>query len=111
MLRKKVGVEVMQKGRYKNVVYIDNFDNDLFEQAIFILKPQAIKNNRRSYDYALQEARKIVNSYGAQKSYIFKPENHISKAQLLLKQKNRLYPWLIAGSAVCAIAAGAAILF
>lgn len=49
----------MIKGVNKNVIIIRNLKNDIFEEAIFILKPQKRKPKKSA---VLKEVRKIIET-------------------------------------------------
>jgi len=51
------------RGIHKQIVVLNEFENPLFEQAIFILRSDASKNANRTSDNVLKEARSVVNGY------------------------------------------------
>lgn len=52
----------MTKGIHKQVVVLNEFENSLFEQAIFILRPEAARRHKGA-EGVLKEAREVVSNY------------------------------------------------
>lgn len=52
----------MVKGISKQVIVVNSPDKKMFDQAIFILSDEAMKNNGVSNDELLKEARSLINS-------------------------------------------------
>jgi len=61
----------MIRGTHKQIVVLQEFENTLFEQAIFILKPDAIRDYKKNPEDVVREARKVVDTY-AQRNGITK---------------------------------------
>ena len=53
----------MVKGAARRVVVVNSPDPRYFEQAIFVLKPDAAKKMGKSHDELLSEARMLAESY------------------------------------------------
>ena len=53
----------MIKGIHKQVVVVRDFNCDVFEQAIFVLKPETNGSTRKSSEKVMIEARKVVDNY------------------------------------------------
>ena len=53
----------MVKGISKRVVMVKSPPGEMFEQAIFIVKDEALQNGRLSGDTILKEACRVANGY------------------------------------------------
>ncbi len=52
----------MVKGISKQVIVLNSHDRSMFEQAIFILSDDAVKNNGITDDILMKEARRLINN-------------------------------------------------
>ena len=53
----------MMNGIGRNVLVVKDIDNDMFEQAIFILSPKGAVGYVNNSDEVVKEARRILNGY------------------------------------------------
>ena len=63
----------MVKGISRQVIVVHAPEPKLFEQAIFILKEDALKHGGVSDDVLLQEAKKLMNTPKRRKLYLYGP--------------------------------------
>lgn len=100
-------MEAMVKGIYKHVVYVRDMDSDIFEQAIFILKPHAMEH-RSGREGVLGEAQKVLEEYALRQG--LGDVGTAGSHGLMVRTRNRLMYWALAAAAV-GTAIGAAIFF
>ncbi len=59
----------MVKGISKQVIVVNSQDRTMFDQAIFILSDDAIKNNGVTDDALMKEAKRLINTPFEQKPH------------------------------------------
>jgi fructoselysine-6-P-deglycase FrlB-like protein len=79
----------MIRGIHKQIVVLQELENSMFEQAIFILKPNALKGYKKNPDEVIKEARKVVDHY-AQRNGVIKTKGKIKSPAIILKRRRRL---------------------
>lgn len=78
----------MIRGTHKQIVVLQEMENSMFEQAIFILKPDALKGYKKNPDEVVKEARKVVEHY-AERSGIVKSKKD-KKSTALFRRRRRV---------------------
>lgn len=63
----------MVKGISRQVIVVNAPEPKLFEQAIFILKDDALKNGGVSNEELLLEAKKLMNNHRKRKNHLYGP--------------------------------------
>ena len=63
----------MVKGVSKQVIVVQSPDRELFDQAIFILKDSALRQNGVTDDVLLQEAKRLMSSPRKRKPWLYGP--------------------------------------
>ena len=79
----------MVKGISKQVIVVHSPEPQMFEQAIFILKDEAVGKNGVTDDALLREAKRLISSHGTGN-----------------KRRNQYFPgpvWAVGGAAVTAV--------
>lgn len=99
----------MIRGVYKNIVLLSDLENGMFEQAIFVLKPQTGKGAPRSSDEVLKEARRVVDNYVSRYGVMeYTPKK--KKPRVGVKLKERRYLWYAAGAVGISVIGSAVVL-
>ncbi|MGI6031515.1 MAG: hypothetical protein ACOX7F_08450 [Eubacteriales bacterium] len=99
----------MLKGAYKNVVYVREMESDLFEQAIFVLKPHAMERYAASREGVIQEAQRVLDGYAARQGESIPAVRRNRRVRGgLLTLRRRMWLWG-AGAAVAVAAVGGAL--
>lgn len=80
----------MIRGTHKQIVVLQELENSMFEQAIFILKPDALKGYKKNPDEVVREARKVVEHYAERNGIAKTITKPIKTATVLQKKKRRL---------------------
>jgi hypothetical protein len=79
----------MIRGIHKQIVVLQELENSMFEQAIFILKPDALKGYKKNPDEVVKEARKVVEHY-AERNGLAKAKKVGKPSGLRLKRRRQL---------------------
>lgn len=104
---------MMIKGVHKNVVFIQDLENEVFEQAIFILKPSQELRGHPTQENILQQAQQVLSDYAASPKGMEitlprrkkgRRERRLIKGTWMAKTKNSIYA-ITAFGVMCVIIA------
>ncbi len=87
----------MVKGISRRVIVVRSPDQRLFEQAIFLLKEDALEQQGVTAQQVVQEAKEVADSYLR--------KNTASKRRFSWLQQHKGWLWFLAGAACAGIAA------